>query len=90
MPAISSERDRVFLSGGLVVDRAVLYAVLDLEQLGARFTVQPDGRIRVDPPGLLDATTREFLRASRDQVRAIVTYRADDSHLWSDGRKGAA
>lgn len=77
MPTTFEPPALVTFSGGFVADWCVVRRLLDLEAKGARFVLLADGRIRVEPPGLLDAESREFLRAHRDEARAIVGYDAD-------------
>ena len=84
MPATSDAL--VTLTVGLVVSLPVLQMLWQLEARGARFELKPDGGFRVVPPSVLMPEDTAFLRAHRDEARAILAYQADDSHLFSDGR----
>jgi hypothetical protein len=77
--AISSEAPTlVTFRGGFVADWAVVAKLLQLEAKGATFEVLADGRIKVSPSGLLDDATRDFLRARRDEARAVIQYQAPE------------
>ena len=89
MPASCDAPVLVTFRGGFVADWGVVSRLLDLEARGAKFELLPDGRIRVSPPELLDAETRVYLRARRDEARRVLEYQADDSHLFSDMRLSA-
>jgi hypothetical protein len=78
LTALSDEPQFVTLRGGTVVDVKVLSVLLDLESRGARFIPAPDGRFRVDPPGLLTPELVRFLRAHRDEALHIIEYVAPE------------
>ena len=71
----------VTFSGGFVADWHVVRCLLDLEAKGATFVLLDGDRIRVEPSGLLDADSRDLLRAHRAEAVAVLRYQADDSHL---------
>lgn len=88
MPTVSSEL--VTFRGGFVADWAVVHRLLDLEARGCRFVLEAGGRFRVVPPSALTADDKVFLRARRDEARAVIEYQADDSHLFSDRQAKSA
>jgi len=81
MSTCSDAPTLVTFSGGFVADWQVVRRLLDLEARGGRFVLLADGRIRVEPAGLLDAESRVFLRAHLVEARRVLEYEADDSHL---------
>jgi hypothetical protein len=81
---VPSDGRLVTFRGGAVFRLDVVARLLALEHRGARFVLLADGGFRVVPPDLLTADDTAFLRAHRDQARAVVRYQADDSHLFTD------
>jgi len=64
----------VTLTGGLVVPVEVISRMIDLEDRGASFHLESDGRFRVSPATLLTAADVQFLRSHKDLVREAVAY----------------
>jgi hypothetical protein len=64
----------VTFRGGFAADWTVVERLLDLEARGVTFTLADAGRFRVTPVEWLTNTDRAFLRARRDEVRAVVAY----------------
>jgi hypothetical protein len=85
MPA-TSEATFVVFRGGFVADWRIVSRLLALEARGARFELKPAGRFRVVPASTLTAEDTAFLRAHRDEARAVLEYQADDSHLFNDAK----
>jgi hypothetical protein len=75
--SVCSETVLVTFQGGFVADMAVVYRLIDLEARGARFVLLAHGRFRVEPTSLLTTDDVAFLRARRDEVRAVLDYQAD-------------
>ena len=48
--------------------------VLDLEQRGATFARNGDGSYCVVPPSVLTGDDQAFIRAHRDELRAVLAY----------------
>ena len=64
----------VTFKGGFCADWTVVSRLLDLEQRGATFTREDDGRFHVHPSTVLTVEDRQFLTQHRDEARAIVRY----------------
>jgi hypothetical protein len=79
-----SEAQLVSFRNGFVAPLDVVLWLLDLERRGAEFILQATGRFKVEPPDLLTAADREFIRLHRDEARRVLAYQADDSHLFTD------
>ena len=72
----------VTFRGGFVAAVVVVHRLLDLEALGCRFELVDGGhKFRVVPFDRLTADDVTFLRAHRDEARAVIAYQADASHL---------
>ena len=78
MRASSDPPVLVTFRGGFVADWTVVSRLLDLEARGARFELVDGGRFRVTPPAILTPADRTFLRARRDEARAIIGYYTDE------------
>jgi hypothetical protein len=74
MPTCSEAPALVIFRHGFVADWTVVERLLDLEARGVTFTLADAGRFRVTPVTLLTEADRAFLRARRDEVRAVVAY----------------
>ena len=72
---------RVVFRDGTTAYLAVLKTLWDIEDRGGRFVLTGETGYRIEPDGLLSYTQRMFLLQHRDEVRCLVRYRADDSHL---------
>lgn len=64
----------VTFRGGFVADWAVVRRILDLEARGCSFRLEEAGRFRVVPPSQLTPDDVTFLRARRDEARAVIQY----------------
>ena len=84
----SSELRLVTFRGGFAASAAVVERLLAIEARGARFVSVAGGRFQVDPPSVLTPEDATFLQAHRDEARRVLSYQADDAHLWDD--KGQA
>ena len=81
----SSNRSRlVTFRGGFVASLEVVERLLAIEARGARFVPLVGGRFRVDPPSALTPEDVAFLAAHRGEARRVLSYQADDAHLWDD------
>ena len=78
----------VTFKGGFVAPLEIVERLLTIEARGARFVSLLDGRFKVEPPSALTFEDSAFLKAHRDEARRVLSYQADDSHLWDD--KGQA
>jgi hypothetical protein len=84
-PVVPGSDEPVFvtLSGGFVADWSVVCRLIALEARGARFAMTADGELQMTPESMLTANDVAFLRARTDEVRRVLEYQADDSHLFS-------
>jgi hypothetical protein len=64
----------VIFRGGLVADWAVVSRLLDIEDRGCLFRLEDGRRFRVLPPERLTADDVRFLKARRDEARAVIEY----------------
>lgn len=80
----SSDDRLVTFRGGFTASLEVVQRLLTIESRGAQFVSQADGRFRVDPPSAMTPEDATFLKAHRDEARRVLSYTADDSHLWDD------
>ena len=72
----------VTLRGRFVAAVVVVHRLLDLEARGCHFELVDGGqKFRVGPVHRLTADDVTFLRAHRDEARAVIAYQADASHL---------
>jgi hypothetical protein len=74
----------VTFRGGFIARLDVVERLLDLERRGAQFALLADGGFRVEPADVLTPDDSAFLKAHRDEARAVVRYQADDAHLFTD------
>jgi hypothetical protein len=82
---LSSSRSRlVTFRGGFVASLVVVERLFTIEARGARFVSLLDGRFKVEPPSALTFEDSAFLKAHRDEARRVLSYQADDSHLFTD------
>lgn len=78
---MSSSSDAIWpLRAGPVVTVAVVDRLLDLERRGASFRLTPDS-VAITPLDVLSDDDKRFLRAHRDDVRAVVAYDPPVRHL---------
>ncbi len=77
---MSSPSDHWPLRHGPTVPVAVVRHLLDMESRGVVFTVTETG-VDVRPAALVTPADIAFLRAHRDDVRAIVAYDPPVEHL---------
>jgi hypothetical protein len=73
--------DRVIFRDGTTANPEVLKTLWDIEDRGGRFVCTGETGYRIEPEELLSYTQRMFLIQHRDEVRRLVRYQADDSHL---------
>jgi len=66
--------DIVTFRGGFISDWALVSRLLDIEERGALFRLEPQGRFRVVPPSVLTPDDVQILRCRRDEVRTIIEY----------------
>lgn len=64
----------VTFKGGLVMPVAIIRRLIDLEDRGAEFHLEPGGHFRVVPPTLLTPDDTHFIREHRDLVRDAIIY----------------
>ena len=69
---------------GVVANTAVLRRLWAIEALGCSFVLKDNGGFRVVHWDKLTPADDAFLRAHRDDVRRLIAYQADDSHLFTD------
>ena len=81
--ALSEDR-LVTCRGGFTASLGVVERLLAIEARGAKFVLQADGRFKVEPPSALTPKDATFLKAHRAEVRRVLAYQADDSHLFTD------
>lgn len=62
------------LRGGPTVPTSLVLRMLDMEDRGARFRIEPDGRLHVGPRAAVTAADLAFCREHRDLVLACVSY----------------
>jgi hypothetical protein len=65
----------VTFKGGFSADWSIVTRLLDIEaRCGITFQLADEGRFRVVPAGRLTPADQSFLRARRDEVRAVISY----------------
>ncbi len=69
---------------GFVASVTVLQRLWAIEALGCSFALKDDGGFHVVHWDKLMPADDAFLRAHRDEVRRLIAYQADDSHLFAD------
>lgn len=74
--APSNSPQLVTFKGGFVADWIVVRRLLDIEARGACFKLLDAGRFRVIPASVLTPDDVAFLRAHRDEARAVISYEA--------------
>ena len=74
MKTACSEARIVSFTGGFSADWEVVARLLDLEDRGACFRLEQGNRFRVIPPSVLTPDDVAFLRARRDEARAVIAY----------------
>ena len=85
MTSVSSDRSRlVTFRGGFVASLVVVERLLAIEARGARFVSLAGGRFQVSPPSVLTPEDTTFLKVHQDEARRVLSYQADDSHLFTD------
>ena len=82
--ALSNSPRLVTFRGGFVASLEVVERLIVIEARGARFVSLAGGRFKVDPPSVLTPEDTTFLKAHRDEARRVLSYQADDSHLFTD------
>jgi hypothetical protein len=74
----------VILRGGLVVPIEPFLLLVRLEARGFRFRLAADGTPEVGPFDRLSATDLTALRRWRAHMALLISYTADDTHLFTD------
>ena len=69
---------------GFVASVTVLQRLWAIEALGCSFALKDDGGFHVVHWDKLMPADDAFLRAHRDEVRRLIAYQADESHLFTD------
>jgi len=64
----------VTLKGGVVMPVEIIRLLIDLENRGAEFHLEPGGHFRVVPATLLTPDDTHFIREHRDLVRDAIIY----------------
>ncbi len=81
--ALSDDR-LVTFRGGFTASLGVVERLLAIEARGAKFVSQADGRFKVEPLTAWTPEDATFLKAHRDEARRVLSYQADDTHLFTD------
>ena len=69
---------------GVVASTSVLRRLWAIEARGCSFVLKDDGGFHVVHWDKLTPADDAFLRANRGEVRRLLAYQADDSHLCTD------
>jgi hypothetical protein len=64
----------VVFRGGFSADWNLVRRLLELEERGARLSLEPDGRFRVRPAAVLTDEDIAVLTERRDEARRIIDY----------------